>query len=286
MNGYGTLRRVYVRPPVADDLARWREHGWHRAPDPAAADREHRAFREALEDAGVEVVVGATPVPGDPDAIYAYDPTLVLDDGVVLLRPGKERRRAEPEALARDFEAVGVPVVAALEPPAVAEGGDLVFLDDRTLAAGIGYRTNEDGIDQVRRILEPRGIVVVPFDLPHHQGPDGCLHLMSFMSPLDRDLVVAYVPMMPVRLARLLEHLGIGVVEVPDAEFATMGSNVLALGPRIAMALEGNPETRRRMGSAGVDVRTYAGAEISTNGDGGPTCLTRPLVRGSGGSLG
>jgi dimethylargininase len=280
MNGYGTLRRVYVRPPVSGDLTRWRDHGWHRAPDPPAADREHRAFREALEAAGAEVVVGATPVPGDPDAIYAYDPTLVLDDGVVLLRPGKERRRTEPQAVARDLEAAGVPIVAALEPPAVAEGGDLVFLDDRTLAAGIGYRTNEDGIEQLRRILEPRGIVVVAFDLPHHHGPDECLHLMSFLSPLDRDLVVAYLPMMPVRLAQLLDGMGIGIVDVPDDEFATMGSNVLALGPRIALALEGNPETRRRMASAGVDVRTYVGAEISTNGDGGPTCLTRPLVRG------
>jgi N-dimethylarginine dimethylaminohydrolase len=280
MNGYGTLRRVYVRPPVPGDLARWRDHGWHRAPDPSAADREHRAFREALEAAGAEVVVGATPVPGDPDAIYAYDPTLVLDDGVVLLRPGKERRRTEPEVVARDLEAAGVPVVAALEPPAVAEGGDLVFLDDRTLAAGIGYRTNDDGIEQLRRILEPRGIGVVAFDLPHHHGPDECLHLMSFLSPLDRDLVVAYLPMMPVRLVRLLDRMGIGIVDVPDDEFGTMGSNVLALGPRIALALEGNPETRGRMASAGVDVRTYVGAEISTNGDGGPTCLTRPLVRG------
>src|SRR5262245_5069867 len=280
MNGYGTLRRVYVRPPVPDDLARWRDHGWHRDPDPSAADREHRAFRKVLESAGADVVVGATQVPGDPDAIYAYDPTLVLDDGVVLLRPGKERRRAEPEAVARDLEAAGVPVVAALESPAVAEGGDLVLLDDRTLAAGIGYRTNEAGIDQLRRILEPRGIVVGAFDLPHHHGPDGCLHLMSILSPLDRDLVVAYVPMMPVRLAQLLEHLGIGIVAVPAAEFTTMGPNVLALGPRIALALEGNPETSRRMASVGVEVRTYAGDEISTNGDGGPTCLTRPLVRG------
>jgi N-dimethylarginine dimethylaminohydrolase len=280
MNGYGTLRRAYVRPPVPGDLARWRDHGWHRAPDPSAAEGEHRAFRETLEAAGADVVIGETPVPGDPDAIYAYDPTLVLDDGVILLRPGKERRRAEPEAVAMDLEAAGVPVVAALEPPAVAEGGDLVFLDDRTLAAGMGYRTNEDGIEQLRRFLEPRGIVVEAFDLPHHHGPDECLHLMSFLSPLDRDLVVAYLPMMPVRLARLLERLGIGVVEVPDDEFATMGSNVLALGPRIALALEGNPETSRRMHEAGVEVRTYAGVEISTNGDGGPTCLTRPLVRG------
>jgi N-dimethylarginine dimethylaminohydrolase len=280
MNGYGTLRRVYVRSPVAGDLDRWQDHGWHRRPDPDAAEREHGAFRDALAAFGAEVVVGRTPVAGDPDAIYACDPTLVLDDCVVLLRPGKESRRPEPDAIGRDLEAAGVPVVAALEPPAEAEGGDLMFLDDRTLAAGVGYRTNEDGVEQLRRILEPRGISVLSFDLPHHRGPAECLHLMSLLSPLDRDLVVGSLPMMPVRLVQTLDRLGIRVVEVPDEEFATMGPNVLALGPRIALALDGNPETRRRMEAAGVEVRTYTGVEISANGDGGPTCLTRPLVRG------
>jgi dimethylargininase len=280
MNGYATLRRVYVRPPVADDLDHWRDHGWHRPPDPNAAEREHRSFRDALAACGAEVVVGRTRIAGDPDAIYAYDPTLVLDDGVVLLRPGKEARRIEPAASGRDLEAAGVPVIAALEPPAVAEGGDLVFLDERTLAAGVGYRTNEDGVAQLRAILEPRGISVAAFDLPHHRGPTECLHLMSFISPLDADLVVAYLPMMPVRLVQALDRLAIRVVEVPDAESATMGPNVLALGPRVALALDGNPETRRRMEAAGVEVRTYTGVEISANGDGGPTCLTRPLARG------
>jgi N-dimethylarginine dimethylaminohydrolase len=280
MNGYDSLRRVYVHPPDPKDLTAWRAYGWHREPDPDAAAREHEAFRLLLAEAGAEVIVGRTGVPGDPDAIYAYDPTLVLDDGVVLLRPGKEGRRAEPAALAQDLEAAGLPVVAALEPPAVAEGGDLLLLDDETLLAGVGYRTNAEGVDQLRAILGPRGISVLDFDLPHHRGPAECLHLLSFLSPLDRDLVVGDLPMMPVRLVRLLEERGIGIVEVPDEEFATMGPNVLALGPRVALALEGNPETRRRMEAAGVEVRTYHGEQISVNGDGGPTCLTRPLARG------
>src|SRR5436309_2061629 len=280
MIGYATLGRVYVRPPVAEDLEAWRDYGWHRAPDTDAAEREHRELRDVLTATGAEVIVGKTPVPGDPDAIYAYDPTLVLDAGVILLRPGKEGRRAEPEALANDLEAAGVPVLAAIEPPAVAEGGDLMFLDDRTLLAGVGYRTNDEGVAQLGKLLAPRGISVVAFDLPHHHGPAECLHLLSFLSPLDRDLVVGYLPMMPVRLVRLLEDRGIGFVEVPEDEFPTMGPNVLALGPRIALALEGNPQTRRRMEAAGVEVRTYAGADISTNGDGGPTCLTRPVARG------
>jgi dimethylargininase len=161
----------------------------------------------------------------------------------------------------------------------VAVGGDLLLLDDETLLAGVGYRTNDEGIEQLRAILGPRGISVIAFDLPHHHGPAECLHLLSLLSPLDRDLVVGYLPMMPVRLIGLLDDRGIGIVEVPDAEFATMGPNVLALRPRVALALEGNPETRGRMEAAGVDVRTYRGQQISVNGDGGPTCLTRPLAR-------
>jgi dimethylargininase len=280
MNGYGLLRRVYVRSPDAQSLASWEAFGWHRTPDPRAIEREHLAFRERLAEAGAEVVTGATPVPGDPDAIYAYDPVLVIDDGAITLRPGKVERRAEARAVARDLEASGVPVLAALEPPATAEGGDLVFLDDVTLLVGVGYRTNTAGAEQLASLLEPRGITVHRFDLPFHRGPDACLHLMSFLSPLDADLVVAYPPMMPVRLAQLLEQRGIRTVEVPDEEFPTMGPNVLALGPRTALALDGNPQTRRRLEAAGVDVRVYQGAHVSVNGDGGPTCLTRPLARG------
>ena len=154
----------------------------------------------------------------------------------------------------------------------------MFWLDERTLLVGRGYRTNDDGIEQIRSLLGG-GIDVIAFDLPHFQGPDACLHLMSFISPLDHDLVVVYMPMMPVRLVALLREREIEFVEVPDDEFETQGPNVLALAPRVALALDGSPETRRRMEAAGVDVRTFTGAEISRKGDGGPTCLTRPLDR-------
>jgi len=166
-----------------------------------------------------------------------------------------------------------------MEAPATAEGGDLFWLDRSTLLAGRGYRTNDDGIAQLRALLGG-AVDVVAFDLPHFRGPDECLHLMSFISPLDVDLVVAFLPMLPVRLLQILRARDIGVIEVPDDEFASMGPNVLALGPRIALALAGSPETRRRMEASGVDVRTYEGNEISMKGEGGPTCLTRPLERG------
>ncbi len=276
-NATGRLRSVHVRPPVESDLSNWAAYSWRRAPDPGRAADEHSAFREELAAEGASVLLGATAVSADPDAMYAYDPTLPTDEGLILLRPGKEGRRSEPAALATDLEAAGCTVLGRLEEPATAEGGDMFFLDDRTLLVGRGYRTNDAGIAQIAALLP--GVDVLAFDLPHLRGPGECLHLMSFISPLDVDLAVVYLPMMPVRLVQMLRDRGIAMVEVPDEEFASMGPNVLALGPRVALALEGNPETRRRMEAAGVDVRTYKGEEISRIGEGGPTCLTRPLER-------
>jgi N-dimethylarginine dimethylaminohydrolase len=238
---------------------------------------EHEAFCALLEEAGAEVVLGQTPIGLCPDQIYVHDPALVTDRGAVLLRPGKEGRRIEVDAMAVDMVEAGVPMAAKLEAPATAEGGDMLWLDERTLLVGRGYRTNDEGVHALTEELPDVDVVV--FDLPHLRGPAEVLHLMSFLSLLDVDLAVAYPPLMPVRLVELLAQRGIELVEVPDDEFETMGPNVLALAPRAALALDGNVETRRRMERAGVDVRVYGGDEISRKGDGGPTCLTRPLLR-------
>jgi N-dimethylarginine dimethylaminohydrolase len=175
------------------------------------------------------------------------------------------------------LEAAGVPIAGELAPPVLAEGGDTVWLDEATLLVGIGYRTSEDALPALEAAFP--GVEVVGFDLSHWNGASEVLHLMSFLSPLDRDLALVYARLAPVRLLRLLAERGIAVVEVPDEEFETQGPNVLALGPRRALALDGNRETRRRLERAGVDVVTYRGDEISRKGDGGPTCLTRPLLR-------
>ena len=201
------LRRVYVRAPVAGDLEAWRDYAWRSAPDAGLAQEQHTALRSALEAAGAEVVAGTTLVPGDPDAIYAYDPTLVTDAGAILLRPGKPGRRGEPQAAEADLEAAGVGVRARLTEPATAECGDMFWLDAATLLVGVGYRTNTAGVEQLRAILGPE-VEVVAYDLPHFHGPGECLHLMSFISPLAPDLAVAYPPMMPVRLVQLLEERG------------------------------------------------------------------------------
>ena len=273
---WGELRRVLVRRPLPEDAASWRAYGWHAEPDPALARAEHEAFVALLEEAGAEVVVSEHD-PGNPDAIYTYDPTLVGPDGAVLLLPCKEGRRREPEATVAALERAGIPVTARISAPATVEGGDTVWLDDRTLLVGIGYRTNAASLEALR-VAFP-GVEVVAFDLPHWNGAREVIHLMTLVSPLDRDLALVYARLAPTRLLLLLAERGIEVVEVPDEEFASMGANVLALGPRRALALAGNPETRRRLERAGVDVVTYRGDEISRKGDGGPTCLTRPLLR-------
>ena len=271
-----SLRRVLVRPPLPEDVAGWREAGWRAEPDPVAAAREHEAFCTMLEASGAEVVVSRHDA-GNPDALYPYDPVLVGRKGAVLLRPGKVVRRGEPEALVAELEAAGVPVAARLEGAALAEGGDTLWLDDETLLVGVGYRTNQEGVSALEAVFP--GVELIPFDLPHWNGAGEVLHLLSFISPLDRDLALVYPRLAPVRLLRLLAEREIRVVEVPDEEFESQGPNVLALAPRRVLALEGNPETRRRMEQAGVDVSVYRGAEISVKGDGGPTCLTRPLLR-------
>lgn len=272
----GMLKRVLVRPPLLEDVARWRAYGWRSPPDHPAAAAEHEAFRGLLEEAGAEVVLSRHD-PGNPDAIYVYDPVLVGADGAVLLRPGKEGRRREPAAMVATLEAADVPVAAELKAPSLAEGGDTVWLDERTLLVGIGYRTNEAAVPALVEAFPD--VDVLSFDLLHWNGTGEVMHLMSFISPLDRDLAVVYPRIAPVRLLRLLADRNVAVVEVPDEEFESQGSNVLALGPRRALALDGNPETRRRMERAGVEVTVYHGDEISKKGDGGPTCLTRPLLR-------
>jgi dimethylargininase len=272
----GRLERVLVRPPLAEDGERWREYGWRAAPNHAAAAAEHEDFCLLLEAAGAEVVVSHHD-PGNPDAIYVYDPVLVGAQGAVLLRPGKEGRRGEPAALAQGLAATGIPIVVELLEPVIVEGGDTVWLDEQTLLVGIGYRTNEAAVPALAGAFP--GVEVIAFDLPHWNGRAEVMHLMSFISPLAADLALVYSRIAPVRLLDLLAERELEIVEVPDEEFGTQGANVLALGPRQALALDGNPETRLRMEQAGVDVVVYRGDEISKKGDGGPTCLTRPLLR-------
>jgi dimethylargininase len=272
----GKLERVLVRQPDEQSCTLWREYGWRSEPSYAKLLQEHEAFCTLLESAGAEVVLG-DPVPDGLDAVYTFDPAIVCRSGAIVLRSGKDLRLPEAAATAADLAAAGVPVVATLEAPATADGGDTIWLDDRTLLVGRGYRTNAEGAAALRAALPD--VDVIELDLPYFHGADEVMHLLSLVSPVSDDAAVAYLPLMPVRLVQLLEERGIRLIDVPDEEFETMGPNVLALEPGVALALDRNRETRRRLEQAGIEVLTYEGTELS-KGDGGPTCLTRPLLRG------
>jgi dimethylargininase len=274
------LRRVMVRQPgVPATDADWSDLAYLRPVDHQRSLFEHAAFVELLTASGAEVVVVPPDERGYLDAVFCYDPSLMTNEGAILLRLGKPQRLDEVAFHAQTYAELDIPIIGEIVAPGTVEGGDTLWIDDRTLAVGRGYRTNRDGIDQLRAILEPLEVTVVSYDLAHYHGPGECLHLMSFISPVDERLAVVYLHLMPVQLVQDLQSRDWEFIEVPDEEFEPMACNVLALGPRDVIALDGNPVTRARMEAAGCRVQVYAGNEISYNRAGGPTCLTRPLWR-------
>jgi len=275
------LKRVLVRRP--DEAFGYADPAhWHYTaqPDLAGAQAEHDALVEILRNCSCEVLFHETPLPDHADALFTHDPVIVTDAGAIVLRMGKALRRGEEAAIAATLEALEVPVLATLEGEATAEGGDLLWLDHNTLAVGRGYRTNAEGLRQLTAVLRPLGATTIEVQLPHAGGPAACLHLMSMISMVDRDLAVVHLPLMPVPFVELLCERGIEFVEVPEEEYSTMGPNVLAMAPRRCLTIEGNPVTRRRLEAAGCEVLTYRGAELSLKAEGGATCLTRPILRG------
>ncbi|HEX9942536.1 MAG TPA: arginine deiminase family protein [Thermoanaerobaculia bacterium] len=277
------LRRVLVKRPeeafAVEDPARW---NYAAQPDLEEARREHEALVEILLGTGAEVIDHPEPQPGRADAVFVFDPAIVTERGAVILRMGKELRRGEEAAMARRLEEIGVPILAQLDGEATAEGGDLLWLDRQTLAVGQGFRTNAEGLRQLREALAGLGVEVLPVALPYFTGPAACLHLLSLISVVDRGLAVVYPPLLPVPFWQTLRERGFRLVEVPAEEFPMMGPNVLALAPGRCLMLEGNPVTRRRLEQAGCEVLTYCGREISLKAEGGPTCLTRPVWRSEG----
>ena len=215
------------------------------------------------------------------DSVYTHDPVVISNSGAILCNMGKPERSGEPSAIENYLNDLSIPILGKIKNPGLLEGGDVVWLDERHVAVGEGYRSNKEGIDQFRKLLSNLVDEVLTVPLPHWDGPQDCLHLMSMISPLDTDLAVVYSRMMPIPFrSRLLSH-GYTLIDVPDSEFNTMACNILAVGPRKCVMLAGNPETQALLISNGVKVWTYDGSEISIKGAGGPTCLTRPLLRES-----
>lgn len=258
----------------------WRDLGYLERPDLERALAEYDAFAASLQGAGAEVRYLPRDARTGLDSLYARDSTVVSDRGVILGSMGKKQRRGEPSAVGEALRAMDIPVHGGIEGEGLLEGGDVVWLAPDTLAVGRGYRTNDEGIRQLRALLGDsiRELVVVP--LPHWRGAGDVFHLMSVLSPLDLDLALVYSPLLPVPFRELLLQRGIDLVEVAEEEFEAMAGNVLALAPRRCLMMQGNPITQGRLEEAGVKVETYAGGEISAKGCGGPTCLTRPLFRG------
>jgi len=274
------LKTVLVKRPeeafAVDDPAAWH---YSARPDLATARQEHDALAALLRQGGAEVLYHDEPQPDRADAIFAFDPALVTDRGAIILSMGKQLRRGEEAAMARRFESLGIPILYTLHGEARAEGGDLLWLDHNTLAVGQSFRTNAEGFRQLREALAEIGGSVLPVELPYYTGPEACLHLLSLMSIVDERLAVIYPPLTAVPFWQELQRRDFRLIEVSEEEFATMGTNVLALAPGKCLMLEGNPITQRKLEEAGCEVVTYKGNEISLKAEGGPTCLTRPVWR-------
>ncbi len=270
-----TLRRVLLRRPTTD--GDFLAAGW-RTPDPARLLAEHDGLVQLLQSLGCQVDV-CDAVPGLVDAVYCQDPMIMTPYGAILLQMAKPVRSPEPAALRVELERLGVPILGELTGSARCDGGDKVWFDDRTLALGRGYRTNAEAVRQIRAMLAPHDVDVITFDMPHYRGAGEVLHLMSVISPIADDLAVVYEPIAPVPLLEFLTERGIAWVTVDDEEFATQGSNVLAVASRVAVAVAGNNRIIAKLRAAGVTVHEFAGGEVAVKGDGGPTCLTQPLWR-------
>lgn len=259
----------------------WRALNFSAAPDYGRAIDQYEHFVTLLGTSGAQIVLEAALHPHHSaltlDAIYVRDASIMCARGAILCRMGKPQRETEPAALADTYRALGIPIAGAIVAPGKLEGGDVTWLGPRLVAVGRGYRTNDEGIGQLRALLGDSVDEVITVPLPHYRGPGDVFHLMSIISPVDRDLAVVYSPLMPVPFRERLLDLGYSLVEVPDEEFDSMGANVFALSPRRALMVEGNPKTRAALERAGAEVVAYDGSEISLKGGGGPTCLTRPI---------
>ena len=268
------LRRVAVRPPSA--RGDYEVAHWAQPLDMSLLVDQHAAFVELLAELGCEIDV-LDPADDMPDAIFTYDPCFVVGNGFIEFQGAKQARAGEPPLLAAELESRGIPRIGRLSGDATADGGDFFWLDDSTLAVGRSYRTNDEAIEQVRSMLGPE-VSIEAFDLPHDQGPEFCLHLMSVVSPIRDDLAVVYQRLAPVRLLEALRSRGVELLALPDEDYVTLGCNVLTVRPGVAVIASGNDATVQLLRNHGVEVHVYEASEIS-KGEGGPTCLTRPILR-------
>ncbi|HEY6764078.1 MAG TPA: arginine deiminase family protein [Candidatus Sulfotelmatobacter sp.] len=281
----GVLERVLVCSPRnagwnrPESAAQWQELGFLRPPDFAKAQQQHEILCRELASLGAEVL-DLTPADGlTLDAVYTHDASLATDFGLIVMRPGKTSRIPEGKHHSANCAKLDVPTMGEIAAPGSAEAGDIVWLDPKTLLIGRGYRTNADGIRQIHDLLAPKGVEVISAPLPHGTGPSACLHLMSLVSLLDERTVLVDLPWLAVEIVELLKLRGYKFIEIDASERESLACNVLALGGGRLLAIEENQKTNARLRQAGFDVRTFPGGDLCVNGGGGPTCLTRPILR-------
>ncbi len=280
------LRRVVLKRPAeafrSDDAIQreWASLNYIRPPDLNLASMHHQAFVSLVTEAGAEPLY----LPADErtglDSLYVHDPVLMTNRGAIILQTGKVARRGEGPAFAGVCGRWDIPVFGIIDGNATAEAGDTLWLDNHTLLAGRSFRTNTEGIQALEDLLSQLDVKVIAFDLPYWHGVNEVLHLQSFISLLDDDLAVVYRPLLPVAMFDLLAKRGIQMIDVHETEFNSLGCNVLAIAPRRIVMVAGNPLTGARMEAVGCRVSEFDGSEICIPGSGGPTCLTRPVLRG------
>jgi N-dimethylarginine dimethylaminohydrolase len=281
----GALQRVLVCSPRnagwnhPERISRWRELGFHHAPDFDLAQKQHDLLGQELIAAGAEVLELPNASNLSLDAAYAHDASLATDFGLIVMRAGKANRVAEGASHTAIAQQLGIPIFGEITAPGTTEAGDIVWLDAKTLLVGNGYRTNPEGIRQLRELLGPKNVDVISAPLPYGPGPSECLHLMSLISLLDERTALVDLPWLAVETVELLKSRGYGFVEIDYSERGTLACNVLALGERRLLAIAENEKTNQQLRQHGFDVRTFPGSELCINGSGGPTCLTRPLLR-------
>lgn len=257
----------------------WKNLNYTSKPLMQNASVEYQNFESILKEYADEIFYLPQDENVNIDSIYCRDAAITTNGGMIICNMGKAARGNEPAAEKKAFAANGINVLGEIKFPGTVEGGDVAWLDEHTLAVGHSYRTNEEGIKQLTAFLKPLNVEVLVAELPHYKGKSDVLHLMSILSPVDADVAVVYSPLMSITFRNILSQRGIQLIEVPDAEFDSMGSNVLALAPRVCLMTEGNPQTKNALENAGCKVITYKGDDISVKGCGGPTCLTRPVFR-------
>ncbi|GAB5398786.1 MAG: dimethylarginine dimethylaminohydrolase family protein [Aureisphaera sp.] len=284
---YLTLKTVFIKPVehafVSDNILaeQWKPLNYLSKPDYVKAQGEYSIFEDILLRSGVQIKHFDKDDKLMIDSIYCRDASIATDFGMIICNMGKKGRRNEPNSQKQAYVRQNIPILGEITAPGTLEGGDVAWLDEKTLAVGHTYRTNYEGIAQLKNMLEPKGIEVLVAELPHYKGTEDVFHLMSILSPVDKDLAVVYSPLMPIAFRNELIGRGFKLIEVPEEEFESMGCNVLAVAPRRCIMVEGNPRTQKAMLEAGCKVSVYRGEHISVMGGGGPTCLTRPMLRGN-----